>query len=218
MCGPTDAIRPLGACGRGLVGGNLTIGADGEIIWSGDNNMKGYKGLPAATSAVLKDGNAMHTGDLGRVDENGQLFITGRKKDIIITAGGENVAPIPIEENLMTLLAGTAGHVVLVGDQRKFLTVLVAPTETGTMPTEEQMAEALRVYNDSMAMSRAQRVQKAHVVDKHFSVDSGDLTPTMKLKRNVVIQKYASEIEAMYSQTSGLIGYSSMDVGSLVKE
>lgn len=218
VCGPTDAIRPLGACGRALAGGTLTISAvDGEIIWIGANNMKGYKGLPAATAAVLKHGNALHTGDLGRVDKNGQLFITGRKKDIIITAGGENVAPIPIEESFMSLLSGTAGHVVLIGDQRKFLTILVAPTENGITPTEAQMTKALQIYNDTLAMSRAQRVQKAHVVDKTFSVDSGDLTPTMKLKRNVVIQKYAAEIEAMYSQTSGLIGYSSMDVGSLIK-
>lgn len=219
VCGPTDAIRPLGACGRALAGGTLTIGADdGEIIWSGDNNMKGYKGLPAATAAVMKKGNALHTGDLGRVDKNGQLFITGRKKDIIITAGGENVAPIPIEENFMSLLAGSAGHVVLIGDQRKFLTLLVGPTENGQAPTEEQMTEALRVYNESLAMSRAQRVQKAHILDIPFSVDSGDLTPTMKLKRNVVVQKYAAEIENMYTTTSSLVGYSSMDVGSLLRE
>ena len=218
VCGPTDAIRPLGACGRALSGGTLTISEeDGEIIWSGYNNMKGYKGLPAATAAVLKTGNALHTGDIGRIDSQGFLYITGRKKDIIITAGGENVAPIPIEESFMSLLSGSAGHVLLIGDQRKFLTLLIAPTETGHTPTEEQVTAALATYNETLAMSRAQRVQKAHVVDAPFAVATGELTPTMKLKRNIVNKKYAAEIEAMYAQTSGLVGYSSMDVGSLLK-
>ena len=218
VCGPSDAIRPLGACGRPLPGGQLTIGSvDGEIIWKGRNNMRGYKGLPAATAAVLDDQYGLHTGDLGRVDDQGRLYITGRKKDIIITAGGENVAPIPIEEAFMSLLGGEAGHVVLIGDQRKFLTVLIAPTEVGTTPTPDQVKEALASYNENLAMSRAQRVQKAHVIDKPFTVEAGDLTPTMKLKRNVVVRKYASEIEAMYAQTSGLVGYSSTDIGSLLK-
>ena len=107
--------------------------------------------------------------------------------------------------------------VVLIGDQRKFLTVLIAPTEGGTTPSPDQVKEALASYNENLAMSRAQRVQKAHVIDKPFTVEAGDLTPTMKLKRNVVVRKYASEIEAMYAQTSGLVGYSSTDIGSLLK-
>ena len=218
VCGPNDANRPIGACGRALPMGELSIAAeDGEILWKGKNNMIGYKGLPAATKAALNpETSNLHTGDIGRIDSNGYLFITGRKKDLIITAGGENVAPTPIEECFMSLLSGTAGHVVLVGDQRKFLTILIAPTETGTVPTTEQVEAAMKEYNNSHAKSRAQRVQKAHVVEYPLDVSSGELTPTMKVKRAFVLEKYSKEVNAMYEDgATSLVGYSSMNIGNL---
>ena len=104
--------------------------------------MRGYKGLPKATAETVH-ANQLHTGDLGTVDALGYLRITGRKKDLIITAGGENVAPTPIEDALKTLIP-RAGHVVLVGDRRKFLTALVAPAEdAATPPAEEDLKKAL---------------------------------------------------------------------------
>ena len=106
-----------GACGRPLPGGAVVVAADGEVLWRGANSMRGYKGLPAATAAALDDDGSLHTGDLGALDGDGFLHIVGRKKDIIITAGGENVAPTPIEDALAALLGATA---VLVGDKRKF--------------------------------------------------------------------------------------------------
>jgi long-subunit acyl-CoA synthetase (AMP-forming) len=218
VCGPNDESRPIGACGRALPMGQLSIADDDqEILWKGKNNMIGYKGLPAATKAALNPATGnLHTGDIGRVDSDGYLFITGRKKDLIITAGGENVAPTPIEECFMSLLKGTAGHVVLVGDQRKFLTILVAPTETGTMPTPEQTEAAMKEYNENHAMSRAQRVQKAHVLELPLEVHSGELTPTMKVKRAFILQKFSKEVDAMYEDGSTqLVGYSSMNIGTL---
>lgn len=218
VCGPNDAARPIGSCGRALPMGQLSIAAeDGEICWNGKNNMIGYKGLPAATKATLNpETSNLHTGDIGRIDSNGYLFITGRKKDLIITAGGENVAPTPIEECLMSLLSGTAGHVVLVGDQRKFLTILIAPTETGTMPTPEQVETAIKEYNNNHAKSRAQRVQKAHVIEYPLDVSSGELTPTMKVKRAFILEKYSKEVNAMYDNgATSLVGYSSMNIGNL---
>ena len=218
VCGPNDFGRPVGACGKALPMGRLAIAADdNEILWNGSNNMVGYKGLAAATKATLNpDTGYLHTGDVGRIDESGYLFITGRKKDLIITAGGENVAPTPIEESIMSLLNGSAGHVVLIGDQRKFLTILIAPTETGRFPTPEQVEAVMKEYNLNHAKSRAQRVQKAHVLEFPLDVQTGELTPTMKVKRAFIVAKYATQINAMYEDGSTkLVGYSSMNIGNL---
>ena len=167
VCGPTDAVRPAGACGRALPRGALEIAPDGEVLWRGANNMRGYRGLPAETDKALKDG--LHTGDLGEVDAAGFVRITGRKKDLIITAGGENVAPTPIEEALGELLererAG-AGHVVLVGDGRKFLACLVAPADDGhgraaALPEREAVAAALAAQQGARQEPRAARAPRA---------------------------------------------------------
>jgi len=217
VCGPNDFGRPDGACGKALPLGTLDIAPeDDEVLWKGANNMAGYKGLPAATKAALNpETKNLHTGDVGRVDESGYLYITGRKKDLIITAGGENVAPTPIEESFISLLNGAAGHAVLIGDQRKFLTILIAPTEDGVMPSPEQLEAAMKEYNSQYAKSRAQRVQKAHVLEHHFDVATGELTPTMKVKRAFIVSKFAKEINAMYENgINKLVGYSSMNIGS----
>ena len=217
VCGPTDVLRPIGACGRALPMGLLEIGGDGEILWKGDNNMLGYKGLPSATEATLPSSSGkLHTGDIGQIDNDGYLYITGRKKDLIITAGGENVAPTPIEEAILSLIGSDAGHVVLIGDQRKFLTALIAPSEGGGIPSADVTEAALKEYNASYAKSRAQKVQKAHVLESPFEVSTGELTPTMKVKRALVATKYSKDIEAMYTDDSvKLVGYSSMNIGKI---
>jgi long-subunit acyl-CoA synthetase (AMP-forming) len=216
VCGPSDGARPIGACGKALPEGELKIAEDGEILWKGKYNMIGYKGQPAATRASLSDEGWLLTGDLGRIDESGYLFITGRKKDLIITAGGENVAPAPIEQTFRSLLGSNEGHVVLIGDERKFLTILVAPGEGYVkVPESAEIEMAIKEYNEVHAKSRAQRIQKAHVLEHPFLVDSGELTPTMKVKRRFVVEKYASEIDAMYDGSATLVGYSSMNIGKL---
>ena len=116
----------------------------------------------------------------------------------------------------MSLLSGSAGHVVLIGDQRKFLTILIAPTETGRFPTPEQVEAVMKEYNLNHAKSRAQRVQKAHVLEFPLDVQTGELTPTMKVKRAYIVAKYATQITAMYEDGSTkLVGYSSMNIGNL---
>jgi long-chain acyl-CoA synthetase len=151
------------------------------------------------------------------IDDLGYLYITGRKKDLLITAGGENVAPTPIEEQILSLIGtGNAGHVVLIGDARKFLSMLVAPCENGTIPPAGVVEKALQDYNSGYAMSRAQKVQKAHVLELPFQVSTGELTPTMKVKRAAIVTKFRKEIEAMYSEDSAkLVGYSSMNIGTI---
>ena len=219
VCGPNDCSRPLGACGRALPSGELVIADDGEITWRGLNNMLGYKGLADATEAAIpRETGFLHTGDIGKVDNEGYLYITGRKKDLIITAGGENVAPNPIEESLKSLLGPGAGHVVLIGDKRKYLTILIAPPEGEghKILTPEQVETAMEAYNNSFAKSRAQRVQRAHVLEFPFGVATHELTPTMKLKRAIVASKYEEEIESMYQDgLSRLVGYSSVNIGTL---
>jgi long-subunit acyl-CoA synthetase (AMP-forming) len=215
VSGPNDTIRPAGSCGPALPLGNLVIAPDGEVLWSGDNTMRAYKGLPEATAAAVDSKTLqLRTGDLGTVDSHGYLKITGRKKDLIITAGGENIAPVPIEETIMGLLDGAAGHVLLIGDHRKFLTILVAPNEdTRQEIKSESVEKAIAAYNSSFAQSRAQRVQKAHVVASPFTVATGELTPTLKAKRSVIVDKYSKEIDTLYSDGAlKLVGYSSMNI------
>ena len=192
VSGPLDGARPAGSCGRPLPNGHCEIAPDGEVLWRGGNVMRGYAGHAEATAAAL-DGGYLRTGDLGEL-VGGFLRITGRKKDLIITAGGENVAPAPVEERFCDALGG---HAVLVGDRRKFLSLLVAPPEGGAAPAPEAVKAALDAYN-AAAMSRAQRVQKVSVLPAPFSVETEELTPTMKLKRAFVIAKYQSQVDDMY--------------------
>ncbi|KAH8098586.1 decanoate-CoA ligase [Aureococcus anophagefferens] len=172
--------------------GAIAIAPDGEVLWRGGNVMRGYAGRAEATAAALDDGY-LRTGDLGEL-VGGFLRITGRKKDLIITAGGENVAPAPVEERFCDALGG---HAVLVGDRRKFLSLLLAPPEGGAAPAPDAVKAALDAYN-AAAMSRAQRVQKVSVLPAPFSVETEELTPTMKLKRAFVIAKYQSQVDDMY--------------------
>jgi|MDSY01.1.fsa_nt_gb long-subunit acyl-CoA synthetase (AMP-forming) len=241
VSGPNDLARPLDACGAALPGGSLEILPDGEVCWRGANNFKGYKGMLKATAEALEveggswksnTGNSgattttttttlLHTGDLGVVDPaTGYLRITGRKKDLIITAGGENVAPSPIEQAFVDLLRGAAAHAILVGEGRKFLVVLLAPPEDATAedatpPLDEAaIRSAVEAYNRSYAKSRAQRVQMAAALPA-FSVAGGELTPTMKVKRAAVVERSADLVEAMYSgevatRAAALAGYTSI--------
>ena len=130
---------------------------------------------------------------------------------MIITAGGENVAPTPIEQALLELLGpAVAGHAVLIGDQRKFLSCLVAPPEGKSGAIDEAvLVKAVTEYNENFAKSRAQRIQKITSLIEPFGEQTGELTPTMKVKRKNVIGKYADVVESMYVGAP-LAGYQSV--------
>lgn len=208
-----DRFR-FGSVGIPIRGVDVKIADDGEILCRGHNVMKGYFGNEAATSEAIVDG-WFHTGDVGAFDEDGFLRITDRKKDLLVTAGGKNVAPQPIEGTLK----GSAyiAELVMVGDGRPYLSALVAPDfeqlvrwcEGEGIPTDDHKAIAAddRVSSHLMSeigrlsegLASFEQVKKIAVVTAAFSIESGELTPTMKVKRRVVEERYADLIEALYA-------------------
>ncbi|MEZ5331094.1 MAG: long-chain fatty acid--CoA ligase [Thermoanaerobaculia bacterium] len=214
--GPTSWNRPgrtrFGTVGPPLPRVEVRIADDGEVLVRGPNVFQGYYREPEATAEALVDG-WLHSGDLGRFDDDGFLVITGRKKDILITSGGKNIAPRAIEEQLLKL--PLVGEAMAVGDGRRYVTALltldpeaaaqaaarldVPPEQVHTAP--EVLDELRRGIEErvNVELARVEQVRAFRVLARPFSTDHGELTPTMKLKRNVVEQRYAREIEEMYA-------------------
>ncbi len=201
-CGPTSCNlhgrTRLGTVGPPFPGLEVKIADDGEILIRGPNVFMGYYKEPAATAEVLHDG-WLASGDLGAFDADGFLSITGRKKEIIITAGGKNIAPKNIEALIKQ--SPLVGEAVVIGDRRKYLTALVTlePTTSKDI-AQEQIRSTIQAKIDEVnqTLARVEQIKKFTVLPQPFGIDSGELTPTMKIKRKVVAQKYAREIEAMY--------------------
>jgi long-chain acyl-CoA synthetase len=207
-CGPTSCNlagrTKIGTVGPPLPGLEVKLGDDGEILVRGPNVFLGYYKEPEATAEALKDG-WLCSGDLGAFDKEGFLSITGRKKEIIITAGGKNIAPKNIEA--MIKQSPLVGEAVVIGDRRKYLTALVtldldaarkvAPDAAHDHP---QIRSQIQVAIDeaNKLLARVEQVKKFAILPVAFGIDSGELTPTMKIKRKVIAQKFAREIEAMY--------------------
>jgi long-subunit acyl-CoA synthetase (AMP-forming) len=215
---PYGKIR-IGTIGKPLPGVEAKIGDDGEIMLRGLNMVKGYHRLPDKTAELYDEEGWMHTGDLGTIDEDGYISITGRKKDLIITAGGKNVAPSEMEGYLQSIPG--VGQAVVVGDRQPYLCALVV-LDPEALPelesasgisglsdvqtaarhpdvqrfVEEQMQEACNAK-----VARYQTIKKIRVLPTVFSVESGELTPTLKVKRNIVGEKYAAEIAAFYAES-----------------
>lgn len=201
---------------------------EGEICYRGRHVMMGYLRNEEKTREAIDPQGWLHSGDVGKFDEHMQLSITGRIKELIIGAGGENIAPIPIEDEVKRLCPALS-NAIMIGDKRKFNTMLVTlktkqNMETGEF-TDELIAEAkevnpevttvtaarsdpkwkkhiedaIKAYNNSqVCVSNAQKVQKFTILPTDLSIPGGELTGTMKIKRPVVTEKYAAEIEAMY--------------------
>jgi long-chain acyl-CoA synthetase len=213
--GPTTFNAPghtrFGTVGPPFPGVEVKIAGDGEILVRGRNVFAGYYKDPDATAEALEDG-WLHSGDLGEFDADGFLTITGRKKDIIITAGGKNVAPTLIEGGLKN--HRLVSEAVVIGDRRKYLTVLLTldaeaagrflaerglsgrPADTEAVLVE--IEKALDVVNTELA--RVEQVKKFTILPRELSMADGELTPTLKVKRTVVHDHFAAEIEAMYKE------------------
>ena len=206
--GPTSFNMPgrtkIGSVGPSLPGLECKIADDGEILIKGPNVFMGYYKEPEATAESLVDG-WLHSGDLGAFDKDGFLTITGRKKEIIITAGGKNIAPKNIEAALKQ--SPLIGEVVVIGDRRKFLTALITVEDAVAAklaPEEVRSTVQAQLDEVNKTLARVEQVKKFTVLSRPFGIDSGELTPTLKIKRKVVAQKYATEIEAMYAGDTGV--------------
>jgi long-chain acyl-CoA synthetase len=212
--GPTSYNLPgrtrIGSVGPPLPGIEVKLADDGEILVRGPNVFMGYFKEPEATAETLKDG-WLCSGDLGAFDKDGFLTITGRKKEIIITAGGKNIAPKNIEAAIKQ--SPIVGEAVVIGDRRKYLVALltldeeaarkVAPeiTDAERLAAAPQIQAAIQKQIDEVneALARVEQIKKFVVLPRPFGIASGELTPTMKIKRKVVAQMYEREIEALYT-------------------
>ena len=203
-----------GTVGVALNGSEVKIADDGEVLMRGGHIFKGYLKNEEATRETIDSEGWLHSGDIGNIDEHGFISITDRKKEILITAGGENIAPTMIEGKLKSI--DVIDQAVVIGDQRKYLTALLVLDEEGLADAAAELgsdakdmasavkcekfrahvqAEVERVNED---LARVQTIKKWTLLPQPLSVENEELTPTMKLKRRIVNEHYAGEIEAMY--------------------
>jgi len=195
--GPTTANVPgatrFGSVGRAWPGTEVPIAADGEVLSRGRNVFAGYLHDEAATAHAL-GGGWLHSGDLGELDDGGFLRITGRKKEIIVTSGGKNVSPKAIE----TLLKrhDAVEEAVVVGDGRDYLVALIVADRSVDDDAERAIARAVEDVNGRVATP--ERIRRYRILDRSFTIDAGELTPTMKLRRRVIEEHFAEEIAALY--------------------
>jgi len=204
----TGKIR-FGSVGTLLPGVEVKIADDGEILVRGRNVFLGYYKDQEATDECLIDG-WLHSGDLGEIDRQGFLTITGRKKDIIITSGGKNVAPKNLEATMKN--HELISEAVVIGDQRKYLTALVTLDEEAAKkfaggngaPLHENSAirSAIQRCIDEMnrGLAKVETVKKFTILPRNLTIDDGELTPTLKVKRRIVNKNWADAIEAMYAE------------------
>jgi long-chain acyl-CoA synthetase len=215
---PAEAPR-AGTVGKAVEGVELRIAADGEILARGPNVMAGYYKKAQATTDVLKDG-WFHTGDIGAIDAHGYLTITDRKKDVLVTSGGKKIAPQPIEAVLKR--SPIISEAVVLGDRRKYAAALIVPDfkaldrrlqDLGRPPHQGSRQEllarsdVLAVYQEivdalNRDLSQFERIKRIALLANEFSIESGELTPTLKVKRKVVEERYRGEIEKLYSEES----------------
>ncbi|MDQ3710231.1 MAG: AMP-dependent synthetase/ligase, partial [Actinomycetota bacterium] len=203
----------LGTVGRPNAGSEFRVAADGELLQRGPGVFAGYWQNDKATAEVLDDDGWFHTGDLGEIDDDGYITITGRKKEIIVTAGGKNVAPAVLEERLKS--HHLVSQAVVVGDNRAFVAALVTldPDELAAFAkthelsgspaelTENQTVRAevdTAVERANQAVSRAESIRRVAVLPRDFTIEDGEMTPTLKLKRAAIAEHFADEIEELY--------------------
>ena len=207
----------IGTVGPAIPGVEVRIDADGEILTRGRHVMKAYFNKPEATRDALEHDGWFHTGDIGELDAEGCLRITDRKKDVIVTAGGKNIAPQPIEQ--LVKQNKFVANAVMLGDRRKFCVMLVVPnfehlerwaghkrlafaSRRGLLSLPEVQAKMEREVLRTLGGLAAFETPKKFLLLEHdFSIENGDLTPTLKVRRRIVEQRYHRQIDALYADT-----------------
>ncbi|MCU1669516.1 MAG: AMP-dependent synthetase and ligase [Blastococcus sp.] len=211
-----DALR-IGTVGRPLPGVAAMVADDGELLVRGGIVMRGYWKNEEATKEAIDSEGWFHTGDLGEIDNDGFLRITGRKKEILVTAGGKNVAPAVLEDRLRA--HPLISQCIVVGDARPFIGALITLDEEAlpgwlaskgkpkdTSPADLRDDETLRaeidaaVQDANKAVSHAEAIKKFRILGSDFTEENGMLTPSLKLKRSVVMKEYDDEVEALYQR------------------
>jgi len=202
-----------GASGKAIKDVEVRIAEDGEILTRGPHLMSGYYGRDDATAEVMRDG-WFYTGDYGHVDEDGFVYITGRKKELIVTTGGKNIAPVYLEslltEDPLILQA------VVIGDDRDFLTALIVPNPDGLRAAIQSRGIAVgspasvlkhpqviglfeeRIRERLQSVSYYEQIRKFHLMDRGFTIESGELTPKLSLRRQEIAVHCRELIEEMY--------------------
>jgi long-chain acyl-CoA synthetase len=214
-CGPStlslSGSTRVGSVGKALPDTEIRVAEDGELLIRGPHIFQGYLGQPTATAQTLHDGWLL-TGDLGRIDDDGYVYITGRKKDLIITSGGKNISPANIEAALMD--SHLIEYAVVCGDGRNYLTALLTiepqaladfasthglqgPALSQHPKVLEALQEAVDRVNEQQA--RVAQIRKFAVLTRPLSIEGGELTPTLKIKRKVVLDREQALIQALYA-------------------
>ncbi len=210
-----EKIR-FGSVGPILPGVEVKIAADGEILVKGPNVMKGYYKKPDETREAFTEDGWFKTGDIGILDAQGILTITDRKKDLIVTAGGKNVAPQPIENILKT--NPYIANAVVVGDRRRFISALIVPNfekledyakfsripfaDRAALVRNDQIVSFLmgEINRSTPHLAPYERVKKIVVLDRDFDIEQGEITPSLKVKRNIVEGKYKALLDSLYQE------------------
>jgi long-chain acyl-CoA synthetase len=208
----------LGTVGPPIPGVEVRIAPDGEVLTRGRHVMRGYWNKPEATAAVLDPQGWLATGDIGELDEEGFLRITDRKKDILVTAGGKNVAPQPIENQLAA--SPLVENAVLFGDRKPYIVALIVPgfealdgwarqrgLPTGDRATLLERPEVQTAYQEvvdgvNASLARFETIKKFRLITEAFTISGGQLTPTLKVKRRAIEQRFAALLAAMYEEGS----------------
>ena len=216
--GPATVSSPgryrTGKAGWVLPGSELKIAEDGEVLIRGPHVFKGYLKDADATRAAIDADGWLHSGDIGVLDADGFLAITDRKKELLITAGGENVSPQAVEGQLLSI--PVVAQAVVVGDRRKYLAALVTldpervaaeATAAGSPARDATAAATCPIFHAHLQrqidavnqkLARVQTVKTFAILPHELTIAGGELTPTMKLKRRVILAKYEEEIEGLY--------------------
>ncbi|HNV02433.1 MAG TPA: long-chain fatty acid--CoA ligase [Vicinamibacterales bacterium] len=218
-CSPGVTVNPRHAPRPGTVGVaipdvDVRIADDGEILVRGPNIMQGYYNRPGETADAIR-GGWLHTGDIGRLDADGYLTITDRKKDIIVTSGGKNIAPAPIEQRLTS--SPLVAEAVLVGEARSYPAALIVPNfalleerlraqgaASGTKAQLIERPDVLALYADlldavNVDLAQFEKIKRFALLPRELSIEGGELTPTMKVRRKVVEQEWADVVERLYA-------------------
>jgi len=214
----TPDAQKAGTVGRPIPGCTIRIAPDGEVLVKGHMVFQGYWNNEAATKEMIDEDGWLHTGDIGAFDDEGFLTITGRKKDLIVTAAGKNVAPAVLEDRLRA--HWLVSQCLVVGDARPYIAALVAAdaeafalwkadngrpatATVGDLADDPALRSEIQAAVDdaNKAVSRAEAIKKFAIVGEDFTEAAGQLTPTMKVRRHVIMEQYETQITSLYEGT-----------------